>query len=564
MNITGFHVDRESGIYCSNGKHCAQPPYLEFLLENKGDINALSNLDADVAGLLGLMGLTPKELQKLHENESLYIAPWTLKYFPEKTFGLTYGGGAGRQFVNFCDAGQYSEELRRTEDRRDEAYGFTKANMAAGVATEAYDALAELGFSPKNLISPANVFRKERYDTGLIDLPRVTDVIRDEVLEYAFRCCKGTWVESHQMGHWNRAFDYDISTAFAGEASKLYDLRDGYWMESDEYLPDAVYGYIKAEVMIDAPFSPIIYKIDESRSYTPTGIWTDYITKAEYEFIHKWSLGYATALKGYYWFPKNEPRKPFEKAVHWLHREKQTATGRKKDVIKRMLAGSFYGLLLQPESPYFMSPYASEIETNTRLRVADPCLRNSTDVIAVIVDGIVTSSPLPPPLPSGGLRPPAPPTGPTPHLPPSAPRNGLGKWRLNQTGRCLSLGTGQTVIEGKKGEGDLSIDYQTLRGLIEENPNASEWYVEGWSVVSLGKAVAEKRLQDVGKVERIQRSVGLLEAKRDYPRMPRTGKGVLRGKYSSRPWSAGMLGATEEMMDEEKEIAAILKGEFGE
>lgn len=545
MNKVGFHVDRESGIYCSNGKHCTQPPYLEFLLENKGDINVLGNLDADVAGLLGLLGLTPKELQKLHENESLYIAPYTLKYFPEKTFGLTYGGGAGREFMNFCDGGQYSEGLRRVEDRHDDAHGFSRAYMARGAALEAYEALVELGFSPKNLISPANVFRKEWYDTGLIDLPSITDVARDETLKIADECCVGNWLETFQMGHWNNVWDYDISTAYAGQASKLLHLADGYWIQSDEYQPDAVYGYVRAEVMIDAPFSPILYRVEENRTYSPTGIREACLTKNALDFIQRWKQGYATILEGHWWFPKNEPRRPLEKVVSWLHREKQKATGMKREVVKRLLAGSFYGLFIELREEagrYFMPCYGAEIETNTRLKVAELCLRNSITPIAVIVDGVITDQPLV--TPEKG--------------------NKLGEWRLNQMGRCLSLGTGMTVVEGKKGEGDLSIDYQTLRALIEENPDASEWSVQTQSVVTLGKAMIEKRLGDVGKVEKAVRTVSLLEAKRDYPRAPRRGRGVLRGKYSSRPWSVGMLGVTGEMMDEEKEMATILKGEFGE
>lgn len=918
MEIVAFHADREAGaIYCSNRKKCTDPELMfRFLLENKGDINVFSHLDADVAALLAVAEMSFKNLEKLQDTEKLYVAPYSLKYFPEKMFSATYGGGAGREFINLTDAGQYEEQLRHTEDRHDDAHGFGKAIHAKVVAKEVCTALEELGFEPKSLMSPANVYRRAMFDTGKINLPLMEllegdeDVI-DDALAAARECVKGNWVETFAIGHWDNVWDYDLccysedtecltiegwkritdlatgehilgfspdtevcrfqpvkamhsahyegemvtlesrkadllitpnhrvlmqpkirnkdstyyrthgcygvdswqvreaqhlsngnfklpisfpledrpdypaqdellqlvawintegwqtyrkkrepqgvgitqseatsdneencaeikrvlttlqipfthsilhnvythlikgtpmnsvsykdqvrhqfyiknediqellleddihliplwilqkcslhqlgvyfntlikgdgcrtkskvgdyvastafytklkdnadrmsylchllgykvnvhppdkshityqvfiieprkqgkinlnkediqygkaigrvsysgivscptiddgflvvrrngrscicgNSAYPSEAAKLLDLRDGEFVYSEEYMPEAVYGYISAEVMIDAPFSPILYKVEEDRSYTPNGVWETFITKQEYEFIQKWELGYATHLEGFYWIPNrgedlSRYRRPLQYAVQKLHDAKKDAEGRKRDVLKRMIAGSFYGLFLQEDGneglggKYLMPPYGAEIEANVRLEVADLCLRNGVMPLAVIVDGVVLDKDI---QITGG--------------------RGLGEWRLNSAGKCLSLGAGRTVVEGKMGEGDLRISYDLLRDRIQEQPSNSEWEVEALSIVTLGKAVSEKRLQDLGKVEKVTRTIGMMDAKRNYKEMPRSGKGLMRKKYHSKPWSVEMLRIGEEMLGLREEALELL------
>ena len=97
-------------------------------------------------------------------------------------------------------------------------------------------------------------------------------------------------------------YDYDIVSAFPSVARDLIDIRQLEWIESNEYQPEAVYGYTKCEVTIYdwVMVSPIIKEDEDGRLISPTGTWETYLTKGELDFIDKWKIGGYKILEGYW------------------------------------------------------------------------------------------------------------------------------------------------------------------------------------------------------------------------------------------------------------------------
>ena len=97
-------------------------------------------------------------------------------------------------------------------------------------------------------------------------------------------------------------YDYDIVSAFPSVARDLIDIRQLEWLESSEYQPDAVYGYVKCEVTIYdwVMVSPILKEDEDGGLVSPTGTWETYLAKGELDFIDKWKIGEYKILEGWW------------------------------------------------------------------------------------------------------------------------------------------------------------------------------------------------------------------------------------------------------------------------
>lgn len=520
-HIVGYAIDRETGIYRSDGLRQAEPPYLDYLLDGYQDqpIQVMANMPADVANLLALV-LDPGERLQLYTstNERLRIPPYNLRYFADSLFfGIDKGFGAGMPTSTFSDMAQYDEELEALQDRHDPEYWFGRAKRAQEVGESVYTALTNLSFKPDTLSSPASSFRKGMLK-GL-GLPNDKDV-PDGATEYAYRCCKGNWFEAFSIGHFDHVYDYDLNSAYPAVSADLLDLRRGMWTQTDKYQDRAVYGYCRCEVMIDAKFSPIMHIVGKGNSYTPTGKWTTCLTKAEIDFIEKHELGTVLILDGWWWTPNtSQPlHTPLKGVVNWLYDRKQSAEGTEKEVVKRVLVGGLYGVFRQlsgnRKGQFFLAPYSAEIETNVRLKVAEACLDQNIVPLYVAVDGMVTNKPL--------------------QLPIS---DKLGDWKLSNEGKGIIVNSGLACIEGKVGTGEFSVGYDQLVEMINRDPDADAYELQRVIAVSLGTAVEDKRLEDIGKLEPVSRVINITyDKKRRYRQRPKTGEELLSGQYKSLPY----------------------------
>lgn len=520
--IIGYSVDKDNRkVFCSNEEVQTQTPYLDFLVKQYPDsIKVFSDLDSDVAQLLSMIDLTAKELEKLANTNRLTIPPYEIMYIPRKWFSIDMNKyRPEHKWSGFSDMSQYADIMWNDIPKR--------AETAAIVGYEVYRAFTELGFNPTQLISPANVYRKERIDE--LDLPKFDD-IPAEAMGIAYDCCKGNWLEAFAIGHWNKVYDYDINSAYPYQASRLLDLRQGTWKQSKEYQIEASYGYCRCEVMIDKDFSPIIKQYGD-KNYTPKGVFNTSLTKAEIDFINKWQLGYVTIIDGWWWFGNGVNVHPLDAEIKNLYKEKEKATGIKKEIIKRIMSGSFYGMFIELRGnefgEYFFAPYAAEIESRTRLQIADTCLRNNIIPIHIAVDGIITNKFLE-----------------------TLYTEGIGSWRLEHEGKALICSSGLTAIEGKNGKGDFSVSYDYLMDKVK--PTAIKHQIQKAEILTLAQAKNLGRIKDVGKVEIVNRDITFGDTKREYEQEPKNFGELVNGQFYSKAWDNEMIEALEQI--EEVEI----------
>lgn len=532
--IIGYSIDKKTGIYTSDGRHIAEPPYLGFLAEDGGQdtIKVFGSLDADVAGLLSLVELNHKELEHLAEKERLQVegTPYKMTYFPQKFFGLDKGGGYGHPYANIADMAQHDVDLDRIEDNHSPEYWFGKAKRAFEVATEVYDDYVSLGCHPKSLISPKSVW-EEKFN--MLDLPTLAD-IPPEVAELSYDACMGNWVECYKRGRFLETTDMDISSAYPSWASRLLDLREGIWVHSKEYQPKAYYGYVDIEVNIDSQFCPLLWKDKEQANYTFTGLTRIATTKNMLDYITKYNKGFYTIVDGWWWKP-TKIVKPLEQPLKELYELKSSSTGMRKELIKRIMSGSYYGNFIQTiggrEGKHMMPPYAAEIETNTRLQVASFTENNNLvdRLLVVAVDGILVEGKLDNFVDS---------------------RVGMGSWRKSYEGEAIVVHSGLNCIDGKYGEGDFSLSLDELKKMFTDSPQADSWIMDKQTVKTLGQANNEGKLDTIGDIIPTTKTVYLDEFKREYAKNPKNGGDLMTNVYKGKAWNIGILKVLTKSDDE--------------
>ena len=525
MNIIGYAINRDLGIFNSLGQKQSTKPYIPFLLKDKDAIKVLSNIDFDVAALLPLLGLTDKELDKLATNKTLSIPPYKILYYPDKFFSIDEGIANNKVWVNFSDVAQYEPQLNEIDTIQTDDYYFARAKLAQEVGEKVYQSFIALGFHPQNIISPVNVFRKEAMPKDLptmVSLKNLSPEQKHDLTVYSYECCHGSLSEAYKKGHFPHVTDIDLNSAFSSVASKLLHPDYGRWVYSKDFLPDATYGYCKCEVMIDLDFSPIIYSVSRTKNFTPKGIWETYLTKTEIDFIHEYNTGYATCLGGWFWYPTKE-YKPLEKLIVDFYKKKQAATGMNREILKRMMAGAFYGLFLETKndnSPgeHFYPPWGAQIEAEIRITDAKFVLDNHLEkrLLSIAVDGLDFE---------GDIN--------------IKNSDELGGWRISHTGKCVIVCTNTLGIESKYGQGDFSLSYDKLVNLLDSEDD--KWHIKKPSVKTLGVCSHNHNYKELGRICELTKTIDLNDIKRLYPSNPTTGKELLAGQFESKPWNVSLL-----------------------
>jgi len=106
-------------------------------------------------------------------------------------------------------------------------------------------------------------------------------------------------------------------------------------------------------------------------------------------------------------------------------------------------------------------------------------------------------------------------------------------------------GTGAVGLSRERdddGSGDFSLTYDKMRSLVEEYADKPSAVMSKTGFVSMGRAYAEDRWEDLGKVETIERTIDFNgENKRHYPQRPATGADLLATTYDSKPWDVHLL-----------------------
>lgn len=533
-----YHIEKH-GIYNSEG-HAALPSnWLDFLTEGSPNIpeympsehRLFTNLDYCVANLLRALELDKGAGQRLIDNRKLYLIPENteLFYIPGKFFSITLGKDAGAPTYQFADCSQYLElPLIRGGHDADRAIEACIKSKIAG--KEVVQCLRNLGLSPTTLTSPIKAYQNEVLNK--LDLPTIRDM-PEEAAEWAYECSHRQWVEAFKIGHWNMAYDYDITSAYASELAKMPDIRYGKWLKASKKPYDAILGFLRGWVSINTQPSPIMYEKETYTApeyYTPTGRWYCYLTQAETDFIQLHQLGSFELIDGWWFVPNKQCPTPIAQIMQDLHNRKELSSGLCKDIIKKIMVGC-YGKTLESWSDRFgtlFNPvWGATVETNTRLKVAEFCLQaqaSGCNPLHISVDGVLLDAPISIPI-----------------------NNELGSWKSSGQAPLIIVSSGTVGFDDSRQTNDnFSLSYNKLRSLISSSPDSSEYKLARPSIVSIPVALSQNAWDKLGDVYGLERSINIQgENKRYYPEAPDTGRELLERAYDSEPWDSYLLEEVE-------------------
>ena len=522
MKVIGYY-SLEDSLLTSDNVRITKPPYLGWLLKQEGDYHVCYHLDHFVACLCRLVELDKGEIKKLVDKGKLKVGSYYLDYIPGKFFSIKQGTGYGRPYILLSDASKFMEHTFTTDVEE----GFKKAEEAKSVGEQLARALMSLGLNPSTLVSPIRAWEKEVMAN--LDLPIRLDV-PEEAEEWAYEACKGSWVEAFKRGHWEKAWDWDINSAYPCFAMNLPEFEIDDWEKDYDGNTKADIGIYRCVVDMTAPFHPVLYKkesddIDEP-SYTPTGKWEDYLSLNMIRHIEKYKLGTVRIIEGYCLKPAKSRAMPLRGVMKKLYQEKSKEDGIRREAVKRIMTG-IYGKLLEvrlfnqdnPFGPYFNPIWAMEIEANTRIEVSRFCLDNKIIPLHIAVDGVLTDKKLK-----------------------AESSAEMGKWRISSCCPALVIGSGQVAIQDKIGTGEFKMDYDWLmeHGIVEKSKLGP---------ITLPKALQLHRPQDIGKLETTTKKLDLnSESKRIYRTEVKDWDDFLSRQDDSLPWDISMIAGVKELV----------------
>ena len=521
MKVIGYYSTEDS-LLTSDNVRITKPPYLGWLLKQEGDYHVCYHLDHFVACLCRLIELDKWEIKKLVDKGRLKVESYYLSYTPGKFFSVKQGTGYGRPYILLSDASKFLE----CTFTADIAEGFKKAEEARLIGVQLAKALVSLGLNPSSLVSPIRAWEKE--SMGDLGLPTRADV-PEQAEEWAYEACKGSWVEAFKRGHWEKAWDWDINSAYPYFAMNLPRFEIDDWEKDYDGDAKTTIGIYRCIVDMEAPFHPVLYKKESGESdeinFTPTGKWEDCLSLNMIRHIEKYKLGTVRIIEGYCLKPAEGRATPLRSVMKKLYQEKNKENGIRREAVKRIMTG-IYGKLLEvrlfspkPFGPYFNSVWAMEIECNTRIEVSRFCLDNKVIPMHIAVDGVLTDKKL--------------------KVESSAE---MGKWRISSCCPALVIGSGQVAIQDKVGTGEFKMDYDWLmeHGIVEKSKLGP---------ITLPKALQLHRPQDIGKLETTTKKLDLnSEAKRCYRTEVKDWEDFLSRQDDSSPWDVSMIADVKELV----------------
>jgi len=462
-------------------------------------------LDAMLAPILKLLG--QERCRKLLRAKRCYVAPFNIFYIPGKTFSVEHI--PTKQRASFYDLQQYFPELS-APDSVEEVQMLGRKLL--------YE-LHKMDLDPTKLTSPVKIY--EECVLEYLDLPKLVDIPK-EVAEYAVACMGRSWIEAHQLGYWPEAKDYDLTSAYANVAKDLPDIRYGRWLQSKNYQPNAIYGYVDALVTIypGTMVHPILYETEDGTLESRVGTWQRKTQKCELDFIDKWGIGEYKILDGYWLMPpkrfKGELPKPLNKSTENLLKYKQI-TGLQAALAKRMsmFSGKFGEQRENGLGPFFNPVWKAEINTQVNLQVADWLYSNKIGpgndakyqyLIHVSVDGVLLTIDLP----------------------------ARGQWRQSYVGPALSVSSGLLYYANKKPKG---LRLEDIMAMFNEHPNKGYYERQLKRRVTLADSLGNGKFEDLGREKVMVSSIDFYRQSydRDFPKVPKTGGALLKNKYRSKP-----------------------------
>lgn len=503
--------------------------------------NVFWNMDFDVSVLLKWLGY--EFCRTLIAEGAAWFEGVRFQYVPKRLLLVAKGAlriayydvaqffvprsldGASKLFLGDAKTVLPTKEFHPTDLGRMDVleYCLKDSHLTARLCILLLEELHDIGFSPTTLASPASLVEEAVLSSAYF--PDITS-FPSGVVEYAYYSYEGGWMECFKKGYAKRLYDYDITSAYPYQMSRLPDLADASFVYRKSCSDLSGVGWVRCTVTITAPVSPIVYR--SNRNYTPMGEWDRYLSLDRARFIVEKKLGRVKVHDGWYLTTDLRTRRRLFAPLVW-HLFRQREKARLKHLPK-MLSVALYGKFAQCDEDgntgaLFMPLYADMITSGTRLQVAEYALMNPQGLCAVSADGLVFDSP----------------------LPSSVLSNGMGGLRLSYCSEGVVVGTNVCTIKGKQVFGDWRPGRVDWLKRFRENPDESVYPVVWTRAVLLSEGVTS--YESFQKVGRFVEQRFDLDINFDVCRMflgrPKVGGDLLTHMYESFPWDASMLGSAE-------------------
>lgn len=505
--MTGYYSRLPNTIIDSRGNHLSFDnlwSVFEYLIEPTDEkaLKVCWNLDETIAPILRL--LTKDQAVELHNKKKIRV------YFSARIGTIAYEiwyvrnkGFSVKQMGTKWSATLFHLEQffpPETPEPKD-------VQELEGYVALLIKSYRKMGLVVESLYSPINILKKSLNHS---DIPTYKD-IPYEVSQYALRCGGKAWNEAHKIGHFKQVWDYDQRSAYTNILAQCRDIRLGEWKRSIKYEPQAHYGYARCHIEIGKQVSPIIYVTEEGDSYSPTGEWDDYLTKAEIDCIRRWNIGKVEVLNGWWWFMR-ESKKPMMALAYRFQRAKKLDDLTSWNA-KSILVGMYGYLGYETDKKVgkqFNPPWYAECTSQTRCLDCDFIYSHGIEgsVVHVTTDGVLSEEEV------------------------ALTSEDISKgWKVSYNGEALIISTGIKYLGGKK---PLGLTYDQAIELIKANPRRSYWENRRRRVVTLGEAIEHNRIDLVGVTNEFRTSIDLnIIRDRCFDKMPRKGSELLKNIYTS-------------------------------
>lgn len=479
--------------------YLANPPanFDELLFYDMDKLFVFYDLDQAISPLLSKL---PISIQKeLAIKGKVVWRGWDMFYEPTKILCICKDGGENHKFYNLA---QYFPDY----DLKDEL-------IAQRCVQELENALQIMGIWTDTLTSPASIY--EKYYMRNLDIPTRNDLVDlpKELIEYAVNCADRELCETYQISHFDKIFEYDLSSAYASVAKNLLDYRDMDILQSSDYQPESVYGYCKCELDIDkrVKVSPIIYVAPDGTHSTATGLRKDYLSKAEIDFITKYRIGQVDIIDGWWLKPRKEVM-PLEHVFDRQLEYKKSNVPLVATLAKEMVNGVIgkFGAEYWDSVGEFYNPFwFGEPTTQTRLEVGKFIYRNKCwdNLIQVRKDSVMVDRPLD-------------------DIP--------DRWRLAYEGEAIVISNDLTFLENRHPKHWTLAE---VKEMFTEHPNTSYYEKKLDTLVTLEDAHKRKAWKELGLGKQAISSIDFYRLKTDrrFDDLPQTGGDIMNHVYKSEP-----------------------------
>lgn len=550
-------------------------------------IDELSRMDADIfvfnltyetGAILRALHVTSRELNAIRASRGEEWVPikggaWEVKVYSGKSFQIRRNRNRGHKVLTLWDAHnffpgsldkvagdllgerklaqdvtKYTPEYVRRHWNEIEEYCTRDAMLTARLMTVLLDKIEDvLGVRPQRHYSPATwaaeVFRALGPVENVWKFWQTSE--GREVLRFAWGAYAGGKFEMRVKGYVEKAYQYDLSSAYPAVIAQLKSLRWAKVVDSELYHPEAEYGLIHCLIAIDpkklgdlphpvgvwgAPFGEsnnIFDRRKKGTMYYPVGAWEAIITKDEYEYLQNAGAD-VKIVRGIWIYPRAE-HELYRERVEKLYQMKEAAQDPWTRHVVKIILNGMYGKFVQVlrhrdgtlEPGLYWNPiHGGVITARVRCWVSEIQRRFGSHILAVHTDSVVSDTPLP-------IKSP-----------------GLGGWRFERSGEYIGIRSGVYQLGDKvahQGFIPLVKEGERLRKstwkeiLQRANPNATHVQLEQEEVVSWIMAGLIADPQSINVFARLQKTLSLADDPKRVPVGRITAGRLLRERIETLP-----------------------------